>query len=50
MKSGEPVAKAQPRAEGARPQGGANTQVSSGALKNDALKQLEQFRAALKRG
>jgi uncharacterized protein len=55
MKSGEPVARAQGKSEGARPQGkpqqgGANTQVSSGALKNDALKQLEQFRAALKRG
>ncbi len=54
MKSGEPVARTQAKSDGARPQGrpqsGAHTQVSSGALKNDALKQLEQFRAALKRG
>ena len=37
---------AQDRALGAGPRG----TVSSGALKNDALKQLEQFRASVKRG
>ena len=57
MKSGNDAARSQARQEGPGPQGkvergaarGASTQVSPGALKNDALKQLEQFRAALKR-
>jgi uncharacterized protein len=35
-------------AEAARPP--PKAPLSSGALKNDALKQLEQFRAAVKRG
>jgi uncharacterized protein len=34
---------------GRGPGPGPNAKLSSGALKNDALKQLEQFRAALKR-
>jgi protein Tex len=39
-----------PQQKGARDVArGANSQISPGALKNDALKQLEQFRAALKR-
>jgi uncharacterized protein len=46
MKSGAAPARSQPRPEGAK----VPAQTSSGALKNDALKQLEQFRAALKRG
>jgi uncharacterized protein len=55
MKSGADAARPQQRQEGPRPQGksaaqGARAQVSSGALKNDALKKLEQFRAGLKRG
>jgi uncharacterized protein len=56
MKSGAAAARPDP----SRPQGkdardvargasGASGQMSPGALKNDALKQLEQFRAALKR-
>ena len=55
MKSGEQT-RPKPNQDGARPRdrGGAspsaNTKVSSGALKNDALKKLEEFRAALKRG
>jgi uncharacterized protein len=58
MKSGASAARAQqlPRSDGAGPTGKggqrapANAQTSSGPLKNDALKQLEQFRAAVKRG
>jgi protein Tex len=58
MKSGANVARSQPGPDGARPQGNpvarANAPsggaLSSGALKNDALKKLEQFRAALKKG
>jgi uncharacterized protein len=57
MKSGGDAARPKQGQEGARPQGqaargaaqGAKPQASSGPLKNDALKQLEQFRAALKR-
>ena len=60
MKSGADAARpAQPQG-GARPQGnqgnqgkaggGSNAQLSSGALKNDALKKLEQFRGNVKRG
>jgi uncharacterized protein len=61
MKSGADAARPQQqsqRQEGPRPQGesprgagpGGPTLLASGALKNDALKQLEQFRAAVKRG
>ena len=56
MKSGADAARPQGRQDGSsRPQGspgkpgGPNAQLSSGALKNDALKKLEQFRAGLKR-
>src|SRR5262249_15629337 len=55
MKSGETArtkanqdgARAQHR--GGRPSPGASAKPSSGALKNDALKKLEQFRDVLKR-
>ena len=54
MKSGVEAGRPQPKQEGPRPQGkgdrGGNAQLSSGSLKNDALKKLEQFRAAVKRG
>jgi uncharacterized protein len=46
---GQAQGDAKPQGQGARAATGPNTQVSSGALKNDALKQLEQFRAAVKR-
>ena len=58
MKSGADAVRAQRPNDGAKPQQGgdrvaprgAGAQAPSGGLKNDALKQLEQFRAALKRG
>ena len=51
MKSGEAAARppqtsGRPRPEGRGPE--PRTQTSSGALKNDALKKLEAFKAALK--
>ena len=57
MKSGVDPSRPTERQDGARAQSqggrgpapGANAQASSGPLKNDALKKLEQFRAALKR-
>ena len=63
MKSGADAARSAPQAPGAtgtpgtnQPKGGdrrppekARTQLSPGSLKSDALKQLEQFRAAIKR-
>jgi uncharacterized protein len=60
MKSGADAARPSPRQgdkDGARAQGRSGggpsqpgAKLSPGALKNDALRQLEQFRAALKRG
>ena len=56
MKSGADAARPQQRQDGSGPQAGnrggsrgAGAQMPSGGLKSDALKQLEQFRAALKR-
>jgi len=57
MKSGADAARPQPRQDRAKPQGqdtheagrSASAHTSRGGLKNDALKQLEQFRAAVKR-
>jgi uncharacterized protein len=57
MKSGVAPSRPTERQDGARAQSqagrgpapGANRQAPSGPLKNDALKKLEQFRAALKR-
>jgi protein Tex len=57
MKSGADAARPQQRQDGQGQQGrggrgtapGPNAQLSTGALKNDALKKLEQFRAGLKR-
>jgi uncharacterized protein len=57
MKSGAEATRPPVRGEGSKapprdraPAAGSRAQVSSGALKNDALKQLEQFRSAVKRG
>ncbi len=55
MKSGADAARSQRQADGSKAPdratgGGIRAQVSSGTLKNDALKQLEQFRSAVKRG
>jgi uncharacterized protein len=50
MKRGADAARAEPSQGRQRdPAPGAGTRPSSGALKNDALKKLEEFRAALKR-
>jgi uncharacterized protein len=57
MKRGADAARPQSRQDSPRqenksartPASGANAQLSSGGLKNDALKKLEQFRSALKR-
>jgi uncharacterized protein len=57
MKRGADAARPPSRQDGPRPENrnvrepttGANAKLSSGALKNDALKKLEQFRSALKR-
>jgi uncharacterized protein len=57
MKRGADAARPQSRQDSPRqenksvrtPTAGANAQLSSGGLKNDALKKLEQFRSALKR-
>jgi uncharacterized protein len=57
MKRGADAARPQSRQDSPRqenksarvPTAGANAQLSSGALKNDALRKLEQFRSALKR-
>jgi uncharacterized protein len=53
MKSGADAARPQQRHDGPRPQNRdarkTTAQLSSGALKNDALKKLEQFRSTLKR-
>jgi uncharacterized protein len=49
MKSGGDAARPQQRQGEREPARSANAQAPSGPLKNDALKQLEQFRAALKR-
>jgi uncharacterized protein len=55
MKSGADAARSRGRADGSTPQDrtppkNVTAQLSSAALKNDALKQLEQFRSAVKRG
>jgi uncharacterized protein len=54
MKSGADAARPQPKQDAARPRERQDRppprQQQSGSLKNDALKKLEEFRAALKRG
>jgi uncharacterized protein len=55
MKSGTDAARSQGKKGGSperpgRSEGAANTATKGGALKNDALKKLEEFKAALKRG